>query len=323
MLRTCSVLWIGLLILMADGGVFSGVSIGEKAIAAAVRQPSGYFVMQQVGAQNVSNGKLSSPKWDGLVIRERWSAIQPTATTTDWSFIDEQVARAKKQGKKYILAIYTGNNAPLWLDVPLYMTAPIPWDPNMLSEHGRMVKMLGKRYATDPDLVGVEISGPTRGPSGSLEMHLASGLEQQPGYSDQKMIVAWKQCIDQHAAAFPNCALISDGGVAPGRRNASITQAVFNYLYAKYPERANVSHCALKANTPSAALHHRLVVDIGRRGCRIGFEMIGPSVGGTNGENGPVPRFGGPFWQALRLARDANAQWLKVYQGDEANVPDK
>lgn len=320
-MRTLRLFWtvsVGL----ASGYLLLGDNSSAVVAAPAIRQPTGYFVMQQVGAQNVTNRKLASPKWNGLVIRDRWSAIQPTASTTDWTFIDQQIARAKKLGKKYILAIYTGNNAPSWLDTKWYNTAPIPWDPAMLREHGRMVEMLGKRYADDPDLAGVELSGPTRGPSGSLEMHLAAGLEQQPGYSVQKMIASSKRCIDQYGAAFPACALISDGGVAPGRGNASITQAVFDYLCSKYPERANVSHCALKANTPPSALHHRLVVDMGRRGCRVGFEMIGPSVGGTNGENGPVPRFGGPFRQALKLARDANAKWLKVYQGDEHNLPD-
>jgi hypothetical protein len=292
----------------------------EPAVSNTIRQPTGYFVMQQVGAQNVSDAKLSSSKWAGIVIRQRWSAVQPTPTTTDWKFIDEQIARAKKYGKKYILAIYTGDNDPSWLSVPLYLTAPYPWDPTMLSEHGKMVELLGKRYAQDQDLVGVEIGGPTRAPSGSLEMHLSTGLTWQEGYSEAKMIAAWKQCIDQYAAAFPNCALISDGGVAPGGGKATITQAVFDYLLAIGGERANFSHCALKANTPEDALHHAIVKKMGERGGRVGFEMIGPSVGGVNGDNGPVRRFGGEFSQALQISEHAGAKWLKIYQGDERNL---
>jgi hypothetical protein len=294
----------------------------DVAQASQIRQPSGFFVMQQVGAQNVPDAKLSSPKWTGIVIRERWSAVEPSEGTMDWKFVDGQVARAKRYGKKYILAIYTGDNDPTWLNVPWYLGAPYPWDAKMLAAHGRMVEQLGKRYAEDPNLVGVEIGGPTRGPSGSLEMHLATGLAHQEGYSDAKMIAAWKQCIDQYAAAFPSCALISDGGVAPGGGKATITQAVFDYLFEKYRERANFSHCALKANTPEEAIHHAIVVDMGRGGGRIGFEMIGPSAGGVNGENGPVRRFGGDFGQALQLAERAHAQWLKVYQGDERNLPE-
>jgi hypothetical protein len=293
----------------------------QPNLGAEVRQPVGAFVMQQVGAQNVSDRKLASPKWAGLVIRERWATIQPTPTTTDWSFIDRQIARAKRFDKKYILAIYTGDNDPSWLDVPMYETAPYPWDAKMLAQHGRMVAMLGKRYSDDPDLVGVEIGGPTRGPSGSLEMHLASGLTRQPGYREERVIDAWKKCVDQYAAAFPACALISDGGVAPGGGRATITQAVFDYLFARYPQQASASHCALKATTAEDAPHHALVVNMGKRGCRVGFEMVGPSVGGTNGEKGPVTRFGGSFEQALEIAHSSRAQWLKVYQGDERNLP--
>ena len=70
-------------------------------------------------------------------------------------------------------------------------------------------------------------------------------------------------------------------------------------------------------------MHHAITVDMGKRGGRIGFEMIGPSVGGANGENGAVRRFGGDFSQALRIAERAHAKWLKIYQGDERNLPEK
>jgi hypothetical protein len=287
---------------------------------AQVRQPYGYFVMQEVGSQNIKDSKLSSPVFTGIVLRERWSNVAPTPTTYNWAFLDQQVARCRKYSKKYILAVYTGNNAPKWLNVPLYKTAPYPWDPTMLAAHGRMVAALGARYASDPNCVGVEIGGPTKGPSGSLEMHLAEGLTRQPGYSPQRMISAWTMCCDQYARAFPYCALISDGGVAPAGGDATITMGLWNYMAMAYPYQANFSHCALKADTPVTALHHRLVTNMAAQGRRVGFEMVGPSVAGVNGENGPVARFGGPFIDAVLLARMANAQWLKIYQGDEGNA---
>jgi hypothetical protein len=300
------------------------IAIGMSAAAAhaQVRQPAGYFVIQAVGSQNIKDVKLSSSAWNGIVIRETWSHLSPLPGVYDWSFLDQQTARARRLGKNYILAIYTGNNAPLWLRVPLFKAAPYPWDLSMLAAHGQMVAALGRRYANDANLVAVELSGPTRGPSGSLEMHLASGLVNQPGYSPQRMISAWTQCIDQYAAAFPRCGLISDGGVAPAGGDATITQAVFNYLFYVYPNQANVSHCALKANTPETALHHLIVVGMAQLGCRVGFEMIGPSLAGVNGEAGPVSRFGGEFSDALDIADRAGAQWLKVYQGDEVNILD-
>lgn len=296
-------------------------TVGANSASSNIRQPTGFFVMQQVDGQNVSDAKLKSARWTGIVIRERWSTLEPQPHVFSWDFTDAQIARAKKYGKKYILAIYTGDNDPAWLGVPLYRSAPLPWDAKLLAEHGKMVQKLGEHYAHDADLVGVEIGGPTRGPSGSLEMHLATGLTYQSGYSERAMIDAWKQCIDQYATAFPECALISDGGVAPGAGKASITQVVFDYLLTNYPDRANFSHCALKANTPEDALHHKLVVDMATRGARIGFEMISPSVGGANGEKGAVRRFGGEFHQALETARKAHAKWLKVYQGDERSLP--
>jgi hypothetical protein len=306
---------------LCAGIVGAVIGIVCHSAEAQVRQPSGYFVMQEVGSQNVKDVKLRSSVWTGLVIRERWSELSPLPGIYVWSFLDQQVARARRLGKRYILAIYTGNNAPMWLNVPLYKFAPYPWDQTMLEAHGHMVAELGRRYANDPYLVGVELSGPTRGPDGSLEMMLAEGMTQQIGYSPQRVIASWVKCVDQYAAAFPYCALISDGGVAPGGRDATITQAVFDYLYAQYGAQANVSHCALKANTSETAVHHMIVVNMRWRGCRVGFEMIGPSRAGVNGENGPVSRFGGTFSQALSIADRAGALWLKVYQGDEFSIP--
>jgi hypothetical protein len=276
--------------------------------------------MQGVSQQNVKDVKLKSPVFRGIVIRERWSNITPTPTTYNWAFLDAQVARARKYSKMYILSIYTGNNAPKWLNVPLYKMAPYPWDPTMLAAHGQMVSALGARYANDPYLAGVELSGPTRGPSGSLEMHLADGLTKQPGYSAQRMISAWTLCADQYGRAFPYCAMISDGGVAPAGRDATITMGLWNYMAMAYPFQANFSHCALKANTSPTALHHQLVVNAAQQGRRVGFEMFGPSAGGVDGEKDPNPAFGGTFAQALAIGSMANPQWLKIYQADELNA---
>jgi hypothetical protein len=287
---------------------------------AQIRQPLGYFVMQELDSQNVKDVKLASPVFTGIVIRQRWHSLNPAPNVYNWSFLDQQTARARRLGKQYIIAIYTGGNAPLWLGVPLFKTAPLPWDATMLNAHGRMVAAMGQRYSGDSSLVGVELSGPTRGPSGSLEMHLADGLTRYVGYSPERVALSWMRCIDQYGAAFRNCALISDGGVAPGGRDASITQAVFDYAAQNYPMQAHFSHCSLKANTQEYAAHHTIVVRMAQRGCGVGFEMVGPSVAGVNGENGPVARFGGPFDQAVAIGNRAGARWLKIYQGDEFNA---
>jgi hypothetical protein len=68
------------------------VASSESAVASSIRRPTGYFVMQQVSGENVSDAKLSSPKWARVVILQRWPAVQLTPTKTDWKFIDEQVA---------------------------------------------------------------------------------------------------------------------------------------------------------------------------------------------------------------------------------------
>lgn len=288
-----------------------------------IRQPSGYFVMQEVGAQNVSDRKLDSDNLTGLVIREHWENMNPKQGEFRWDFIDQQLARCEKFGKKAILAIYTGSSAPTWIGGewfgPQGKEAPYPWSSAMLAAHPGMVASLAARYAKSPLVVGVEIGGPTC-PERSLEMHPSNGVDKLLGYSEYRFLAAWKECGSQYAENFRECAVISDGGPFPAGGKAHVTTAFWDYMHRNYREQFNVSHCSLKADTPEDALHHKIVVDYAKAGGRIGFEMVGPSRGGNDGEKGPVSRFGGEFSTALALAEKAGAKWIKCYQSDVSSA---
>ena len=54
--------------------------------------------------------------------------------------------------------------------------------------------------------------------------------------------------------------------MAPGGRDSTITQAVWNYMAAAYPHQANFSHCSLKAKTSLSAVHHQLVMYVAQQG---------------------------------------------------------
>lgn len=296
------------------------------APSATYRQPSGYFVMQEVGGQNIADKKLASGKFTGLVIREHWATLNPASGKYNTTFIDAQLARCKRLGKQAILAIYTGSSAPRWIGGqkfgPEGKEAPVPWSPQMLAAHDAMVARIGQLYANNPTIVAIEIGGPTC-PERSLEMHPSNNVQRQKGYSEGAVLQAWMRCGNAFAAAFPNVTLISDGGPFPGGKKAHVTVAFWDYMRGKYGQRFSASHCSLKAGTikTGVPLHHQIVLDFAKRGGRVGFEMVGPSLGGTNGEKGPVDRFEGKFSTALSFAKAADAKWLKVYQADEAGCP--
>ena len=62
--------------------------------------------MQEVGSQNIKDVKLQSPVFTGIVIRERWGSVAPTASTYNWAFSISKSAGSQVR-QALLLAIYT------------------------------------------------------------------------------------------------------------------------------------------------------------------------------------------------------------------------
>jgi len=278
--------------------------------AGPVQQPSGFYVMQAVHQQNVRDDVLATPQTSGIHLRDTWAFLEPAVATNSFSWLDDQVSRAKRLGKSVTLGVYTGIRSPTWLGVPLVDGVPIPWDPVVNLAHQAMVADLGAHFGGDPAISAVHISSPAM--SESLEMFLPDGLTNVAGYTDQKIIDVWKSSIDAYASAFPNQALVLDVAMAPDA-DGDITDAVIDYAQTKLGDRINFIHCSLKATTSAVAPHHTRVVNAHREGSRIGFEMVSRSS--------DVSRFGGEFADALAIGQSAGAAWYQIYQSDIPEIP--
>jgi hypothetical protein len=281
---------------------------------ATIIQPVGYFVMQPLHGNNpeLSNNVISSPKLSGVHIREKWSLLEPNKTTNSFTWLDQQINRAKSLGKQVTLGIYEGTNSPNWVTTKRVNGAPLPWDTNTVDAHLAMVAALGQHFNGNPTISAVHISSPAS--YESMEMHLSSGMYNNSGYSDAKIIDVWKKSIDAYAKAFTNVALVLDVAMVPNSRGA-VTNAVIDYAQAKLGEQINFIHCSLKASTSLTAPHHLAVVNAHKEGSRIGFEMVGPSSDRS--------RFGGTFAQAINIGNTAGASWYQIYQGDIQYIPNK
>jgi hypothetical protein len=289
--------------------VFIDVYIHSAALAA--EQPSGFYLMQGLHQQNVRDDVLASPEISGIHLRDQWSLLEPDALTNSFDWLDSQVDRATALGKNVSLGIYAGISSPTWLNVPLYNSVPLPWDPTVLAAHNAMVADLGAHFSDENAITAVHISSPAT--TRSLEMFLPEGLITVPGYSDQKIIDVWKSSIDAYAEAFPNKTLVLDVAMAPDARGA-ITDAVMDYAATTLGDRINFIHCSLKATTSPTAPHHQRVVAERLAGASIGFEMVGLSS--------DTLRFGGSFADALAIGQAAGASWYQIYQSDIPNIPD-
>ena len=288
-----------------------------------MRSPEKYFIMQEVGSQNVKDVKLAHKNVSGLVLRERWNRLNPKPGQFNPSFLEAQLARCQRMKKQVILSIYTGSNAPTWIAGPKFgpkgLLAPYPFRPEVCDAYRKLMDHLGTQYKREPSIVGVEIGGPTC-PDMSIEMHYNYNPQGLAGYTEEGMRVAWKHCAESVGSAFPDCAVISDGGPAPGgARKSVVTLDLWEYCFARFGERFIASHCALKANTTPTALHHAIVHDWSKRGRPVGFEM---ACGKLDGNGRPIARFGGSWAKAKALAEKSSARFLKFYQWDVDVLPD-
>src|SRR3954465_15811092 len=79
---------------------------------AAIKQPHGFYLMQSLHVQSVKAGILASPQIAGILLRDTWDQVEPSAGTFSFSWLDGQLARAKGAGKQVTLGIYTGKHSP-------------------------------------------------------------------------------------------------------------------------------------------------------------------------------------------------------------------
>ena len=281
---------------------FAAAEIIAAQTCQAQRAPFGFFVLQGVDKSNVRDSSLRDRDTSGLSIRFSWSAIDK-GSSFQWSWLDAQVKRCRAAGKPYMLRMMTGEHSPGWILGEWHQGAPIPWNTEAKRALRQAIAALGNRYGSDPLLVGVHLSSTAN--HSSAEMHMAPGLERASGYSDAKMIDAWEDAIDSYASAFPNCAVILNATLEPNHRGA-ITYPVIDYCQMRLGLRATFQHNSLKASTPIDARHHQLILDLGRAGWRIGFQMACST--------GDRDRFGGTLSEAI--AKSPGASYFEIYQED-------
>lgn len=270
----------------------------------AIRRPAGNFALQPGDVRReLPTSVLTAPGVNGETIRIRWSELQPSRGELYWAWLDRQVDRCRLLGLPYKLLVMTGAGcAPRWVYRDF-----VPWDADLATNYRSLVHAMGLRFAADPLLVGVHITGPTF--VASAEMHAkgdGKNVVDLPGYSPRLMTEAWGRSIDVCGDAFPGvtcCLSVS------GQRDAMpyVTPTV-DYAKSRLGKRAAFLHNSLAAKTTPTADHHAMIGRLGRDGYTIGYEMVCPTA--------DAKRFGSPRL-ADGLAKAApETSWFDIYPGD-------
>jgi hypothetical protein len=285
------------------------------AAQAAGGGPTGFYILQATDKLTVPDESLGLPSVSGIAIRASWKEIEPEQGKFNWEYLDAQIGRAKRLGKKTQLIVYCGVWSPEWVYAagvkslsfsdhrksadPSKM--PIPWDPQLFTLAGKLFDELGRRYAAEPSLTAVHLSIVMRF---SAEMHMPNELPAAPGYSSEKMVSAWQQAIGIENRAFPRTPLVLNLSQQP------YADAVIAELRRVVGGRAVFQHDALAAKTASVFGPQQKILALHAAGARVGFEALGPSN---------QPRFGGPFSVACDKAIASGASYFNIYPYEPAH----
>jgi hypothetical protein len=297
------------------------VIVGCAADAAEpLERPWGLFVCRGPGP--TPEGEVNYPFIRGWLVRPGWDQIEREDGRYDWTYIDNEIAFAKRLNKRITLTLQGGPQAPAWLydagakkfefrlrdftGKEITRQMPVLWDEVYLRKWTALVRAAGKRYDGCETIVLVHM---TAASENGLEMQLPHSDADQKrwkelGYTPERAGAAWKQVINSFGEAFPHKPL--DVDIHPVLGSDRLAEDVAEYGQRKLGKRFGVfggwlSGRALKDDEYHAGMH-KLAAKYGKRNFAA-FQSIASEM------HNPKEFYGG----GLKAAVDQGLGWGSCY----------
>lgn len=311
---------VALFACIAWAATFSRGGAGEIAPAAPNLAPRGYYVLRSAETDAaVPDAILKDKNIAGVSLRRNWSSVESSKGVYDWSYFDRELARIHKAGKEAMLHVDADDNGvPAWLmkSVGKYqfldrnknhstfgarVTLPIPWDDDFLFAWTRFILAFGRHYDGHPDVVAVHVGGPNRHGS---ECSWPPEVKSVKGYSEKVHLETWDTVFSTYREAFPDtCVVLDLAHPIDGEKKLAPALAKLFYDTSSMPA---IQHNSLNAGSGNHYDIHKLVSDIGQTGKPVGFQQVGA--------------LGGGFDQSIRIAKQARASWIEIYEPDRQRI---
>jgi hypothetical protein len=320
-----------LLALAGCGGGGGGSSATASSPVGSTQTGLVYVLLDPGASTTTAQHFAAMGSVDGLAFRDRWSQMETSPGSYNWSRLDGISDVARQAGKR--LSVHIAADAPAWLSaqgVQFYTytnqpgigsgSAPIPWDATYLGRHASFVQALANhlRSRGDDDLLRmVSVGSPVS------EMSLpacANGiLGDNTAYVRSTYLQAWGSSISSHQAAFPkslfqNVQLVVSAPVAQICRTDNDGSTFYTDLMVSRvgsDDRLGVFMADLNA-VGSARLGQ---VDAALRAqVKLNFQTIWSAT------NDPHQRFQGTLLQAACQSWRAGARYIELYQADLDNT---
>jgi len=203
-----------------------------------------------------------NPAVQGIVLRAHWNRLEPVEGTIDWSFFDEGILLAQKNGKVVSLEVVASSRTPQWvfdsgaksliLTTPhtgAVQAIPLPWDSVYLSKWNTFVRAFANRYDSSPTVAYVTMTGAGRGD----EVHFATTREDVNQVNQLGGVTVWlqgaKKIVDIYGKAFVHTPFVlATGRPMPGDEGKMALSDLMQYGLTNYPEFGFAPH-ALWSNS--------------------------------------------------------------------------
>ena len=297
--------------------------------------PNGIYVLSE-DIKPLPERMINNPDLAGVSLRGRWNEFQPGKESFEWSF-DNEIARAQRAGKKVFLRV-DPSRMPDWMpaegaqsfafrvanihgkDFGQSKNMPVPWDPVFITCWSHFIQQMGQRYAHNSTVVMIQMAGANQGGG---ELHLPSDPDAkmqwvEKGYTEEKLVTAYKQIIDAYDAAFPQTQLGLNISEALFQDGAAETIA--QYAFHKLGRRLSIQHNALHATTKPEAFRIHKIVRSYERKATVGFQLLSPASSKKN-YNGMGNGFGGELHTAFDIGLASGASYFEIYPMDLDDPP--
>jgi hypothetical protein len=309
-------------------GAVAPVAGQTGRLGADVPKPVGIFVSKGTGPAKPA--QVNFPHIDGWLAEFDWKLIEPSPGRYNWAPVQSDIALARRLHKKITLLFRSGPWTPPWVYQSgvagfqytlgaKYRKAqaaimPIPWDPTFIKLWTRLIREAGRRFGNDDTVMLVHMSGSTKN---GMELQLPFAPAERArwaraGYSEARVIEAWKPIIDAYAEAFPNKPL--DFEIHQVLGSARVPRECVAYASKKLGPRLGVFGGWLSGKPEKADLvgMHSIMRDYGPKGF-ASFQMIGKQT--DQGE-----RFApGGLNAAVKQGMGWNAQYFEIWLADAKN----
>jgi hypothetical protein len=307
--------------------------------ASPYRQLNGVYAVG-IPDGDIQPKMLSESNVDGIALRVTWKKIEPADNRFDWAHLDKQVAAAAGAGKKISLSVTAGTHTPAWVfaagaesftygEGKGSHTIPAPWDPVFQARWQRLIKALGKRYAENPAVVLVKITGINMDTPECMLPRSANDARKwaKAGYTRQKLADAWLSSADTFAKAFPKVRVsqiviphglpdVEPGGKVTGQGDQALVEDLVQKGIAKFGNQFCVENHGLS--------DYWISPTVGKAAGKVatGYQMIWWV---TNDPQGRVNNHKTPYDPVALFDRvvtkgiAAGARFLEIYPEDIVN----